>query len=374
MEFELKEKLDEKGEPIHGLLDLGALSGLVIYWVYASVRSNHTESRIEAHKIDKEKLTIDTRNITDGRAYTMRVICGTSRGTRRVRGIAFPATVKDNSHIFEKFEEMANYHRGKSVKHMNLKIVANNENRPEAKEEHNQASAAHEKAAEAYEYAIRERDDLAGDALNTKTELAKRESQEAYDADDIPPIVEKEIPFVIPKAELAAHKVGYGEEKLLRLVQLNKHKFHRDEAWDAFRKILPSTFFMARPGEDKIKPRAWDMYYYTTRWPILNSALALKQIQWERAGKVQTPDTWDCNRIAHALYSYFPEVFGITPLGAFMDDHKKYGSAHAYNPVFGVDDDGKLSVKIYDGTEKRFIKENELHKTKWKMSGGYFYH
>ena len=369
--MKLKEKLDESGNPIHGLIDLGALSGLAVYWVVARVRTNGNRHRIEFDKIDKENLTIDTRNITNGRAYVATVFCGTSRGQYKAYDIAFPAAENDNSHIFELFEERAAYHREKSAVHAEMETKAEKENRPEAEEQHRQASVIHEEASESYAKAIEDRDDRAGDGLNSKTELAKRESQEAYDADLLPPEKEKEIPLLFPVMDMRRNP-QFSRERLLEMAQNNEYKVHRDEIWNAFRRILPPSFFKARAGHDKIKPRAWDMYYYTTTWPILKTMLTLKHLEW--AGKTQVADRWDCNRIASSIYAFFTEDYNLTPAGFFADDHKKYGSGHAYNIIFGIDENGQLGVKVWDGTEERFIPEHELHSGKWNMSGGNFYH
>ena len=160
----------------------------------------------------------------------------------------------------------------------------------------------------------------------------------------------------------AIRKKRNEEKEILAEVKESAIWFSRDDIWEAFKKILPPTFFQAL--KEKMNPKADDNRFLIPPKHLAKKILTNCKVYLHK----YVEDIYDCENSADDAKNKPARKFGVNFLGVIRDNHKQRGSQHAYNVVF-YHVGGKLFAELYEPQKNRFIPENEHHQGLYKMSG-----
>ena len=342
-------------------------AGVTAQWVWIDLRKSNGQRTSDF--LRHHTLEYDISRFASGGAVTATIQLRGSNGLRyKSNPTIVGKKVKDkfSKELLALYEKHFEMHENKRRIHANAEALAIGEQRPLAASEHKEAKDAHMITRNAYSASINNKAFSTG-AKKTLLESTKRAKEESEEAFELEEEEKRKIAFELEQKHHGVATVQDDGSGILKLVRQHQREFTREQWWNAFRPLLPKSFYEPRVG--KLVPRALDPKYRTVPWNIIEMIIKRCKVNYIK----YDPNFFNCNKYAREVWSMFPREFRLNCPVLILDDHAggepgTEGAKHAYNAVYGLGENGQLECKLLEPMTDKFVPLENLWKWPYKVS------
>ena len=155
--------------------------------------------------------------------------------------------------------------------------------------------------------------------------------------------------------------------QIMNAIKSSALNLTREKQWEVVKPLLPPSFREARPGHEKLFPKAWGVSYKIPPWSVLEDIIALSKVN----ERTYNTEDYNCSDYCFSLRTELRDVYKLNCAIVVISDHKKYGSNHCFLILLGIEDDGTPTAKVFEPQRDEFISPEETHQGQYILQGAH---